>query len=190
MKNKALLAAIALMMACQNPAGPAPRKMDNACSILRQHRSWRGDLQRAERKWGVPVSVQMAIIWKESSFRPYARPRKEPRGSSSLGEPRSSAYGFAQAIDGTWAAYKRDTGQSYRRRTDFGDSTDFIGWYANESLRRSGIRLNDPYNQYLAYHQGHGGYNRGSYRNKSWLKQVARQVANREVEYRRQLANC
>lgn len=178
-------------MACNSdPNGPAPKNQDNACSILQQRPGWLNGLRASERRWGVPVSVQMAIIWKESSFRQHARPRKEAKGSSSQGELRSSAYGFSQALDGTWEWYQEDTGQYRHRRDNFNHAADFVGWYGNQSLRRSGVAKTDAYNLYLTYHQGHGGYNRGTHRNQSWLLQVARQVANRERAYRAQLPYC
>lgn len=173
-----------------DPNGPAPKNQDNACAILKQRPGWDRALRASENKWGVPASVQMAIIWKESSFRQHARPRKEPKGSSSQGELRSSAYGYSQALDGTWEWYQDATGKRRARRDNFNDASDFVGWYANESLRRSGVAKEDAYNLYLTYHQGHTGYNRGSYRDQDWLMQVARQVSVREQIYRAQLPYC
>lgn len=179
-----------ILISCGDPNGPAPKNQDDACAILKQRPGWYDAMVRTERRWGVPVSVQMAIIWKESSFRQRARPRKEAKGSSSPGELRSSAYGYPQALDGTWDWYVEDTGNRRARRDNYEDASDFIGWYANQSLRRSGVALNDPYNLYLTYHQGHGGYNRGSHHSQDWLLQVARQVRVREGIYRAQLPYC
>lgn len=191
MKKLLTTVMLGVLIACNSdPDGPAPKNQDNACSILDQRPGWINGLRASEQKWGVPVSVQMAIIWKESSFRQYARPRKEAKGSSSSGELRSSAYGFSQALDGTWEWYQKDTGQHSRRRDNFNDASDFIGWYSQQSLARSNVAQNDPYNLYLTYHQGHGGYNRGSHLSQSWLLQVARQVRNRESAYRAQLPYC
>jgi hypothetical protein len=44
---------------------------------------------------------------------------------------------------------------------------DFIGWYNRQSYQRSNIALNDSYHLYLAYHEGHGGFNRRSFKGKS-----------------------
>ncbi len=189
-KRLAILALVGVSVSCGDPNGPAPKKQDDACAILKQRPGWYSDMRKAEAKWGVPVSVQMAIIWKESSFRPRARPRKEAKGSSKRGELRSSAYGYPQALDGTWDWYREQTGNRRARRDDYGDASDFVGWYANESLKRSGVSKGDAYNLYLTYHQGHGGYNRGSYKNQDWLLQVARQVRNRAKLYQEQLPYC
>ena len=143
----------------------------------------------AERRWGVPVGVQMAIIWRESSFRAAARPPKR----YVLGVPSghiSTAYGYSQALDGTWDWYQRDTGNRSADRTNFADATDFVGWYMTKSLDTNGIPLNDAYNQYLAYHEGHTGYRRRSYLAKDWLIGVAGQVADQAVMYSVQLPTC
>ncbi|HCD56882.1 MAG TPA: hypothetical protein DEQ90_15770, partial [Halieaceae bacterium] len=58
------------------------------------------------------------------------------------------------------------------------------------SLHRSGIAKNDAYRLYLAYHEGHGGYNRGSYRDKAWLLRVATKVRDRAAQYTVQLNGC
>ena len=50
--------------------------------------------------------------------------------------------------------------------------------------------MNDAYNQYLAYHEGHAGHRRGTYRAKSWLMQTAEKVASQAARYRGQIRNC
>jgi len=44
------------------------------------------------------------------------------------------------------------------------------------SNKSVGISKWDPYNQYLAYHEGQTGWRRGTYNNETWLKETARQV--------------
>ncbi len=90
----------------------------------------------------------------------------------------------------TWKSYKRSAGRYGADRDDFADAIDFIGWYNDQSNRRSGIARNDAYRLYLAYHEGQGGYNRGTYRNKQWLINVARKVQRRASTYRQQLLAC
>ena len=70
----------------------------------------------------------------------------------------SSAFGYAQVIDSTWEWYKDSTNNRYASRTSFRDSTDFVGWYINQSNKKLKLRKNDVYNHYLAYHQGHQGF--------------------------------
>ena len=171
-------------------ADGVPRNQSNLCAIFAEFPQWREAAIASSRKWGAPVEVQMAIIWRESSFRAAVRPPKKyilgiiPNGNI------SSAYGYAQAIDGTWNWYRRDTGNRRADRTDFSDAVDFVGWYMNQSVRQNGIGMHDAYNQYLAYHEGHGGHRSGSYNAKSWLLKAARGVASRAATYRGQLRRC
>ncbi|HHL21405.1 MAG TPA: lytic transglycosylase, partial [Aliiroseovarius sp.] len=145
---------------------------------------------RAERKWGVPVPVQMAIIYQESKFIGNNRtPIQYKLGVIPMGR-QSSAYGYAQVLDATWKEYQRKEGGRRAKRDDIGDATDFMGWYMNETKRALGIALNDARNQYLAYHEGRGGYARGTYRGKSWLLRIAGEVAARADTYERQLQRC
>ena len=58
------------------------------------------------------------------------------------------------------------------------------------SYQRNGIQLSDARNQYLAYHEGHTGYARGSYNRKSWLLGVANKVEARSNAYKVQLDSC
>jgi len=75
----------------------------------------------------------------------------------------STALGFSQALDGTWAQYKRVTGRWTANRTDFSDAVRFIAWYHAESNRKNGIALTDTYRLYIAYYHGHAGYSRGNW---------------------------
>lgn len=184
------LALVLLVAACGGGGSKAPRNLDNACSILNQKKGWLKDMKRAERKWGVPVAVQMATIYQESKFISDARtPLRYTLGVIPMGR-QSSAYGFAQALDGTWKEYKKDQGRRLARRNNFGDATDFMGWYMAASTRRLGIPQSDARNQYLAYHDGRTGYARGSYKRKPWLIRIAGEVSSRANLYQNQLVSC
>ena len=75
-------------------------------------------------------------------------------------------------------------------RDDFDDAVDFVGWYCNTSHRMLGISKWDAYNQYLAYHEGHGGYKRKTYRKKKWLIKTAHRVQGNAKRYSAQLSRC
>ncbi|WP_095588739.1 lytic transglycosylase [Actibacterium ureilyticum] len=168
----------------------APRNLDNACSIVSQRPQYLRAMQRTERRWGVPVHVQMATIYQESKFIGDARtPLRYALGVIPMGR-QSSAFGYAQALDATWDEYRSSTGNRRAKRDDIDDATDFMGWYMNQSRSKNGIPLHDARNQYLAYHEGHAGYARGSYNSKSWLLRVSGEVASRSQTYRSQLAYC
>lgn len=147
-------------------------------------------MRDAERHWGVPVPVQMAIIHAESRFDGDARtPHQYALGVIPMGR-QSSAFGYSQALDGTWDEYRTATRNRGASRDDIRDATDFIGWYASEANARNGVSPTDARNLYLSYHEGHAGYARGSWRNQRWLTQLADRVADRAVMYDTQLRVC
>jgi hypothetical protein len=166
-----------------------PTRQDDICAIFDQRPAWRKAVYASSLKWGAPVPVQMAIIWRESSFRSHVRPPQKVYMGVATAHI-SSAYGFAQAIDGTWEWYRRDTGNMRADRTNWYDATDFVGWYMAKSFASNGIGMHDAFNQYLAYHEGHTGHRKGSYRAKPWLTEVAAKVAGQAARYRGQLRQC
>tara|TARA_R110002096_G_scaffold113077_7_gene246053 strand:+ start:3369 stop:3953 length:585 start_codon:yes stop_codon:yes gene_type:complete len=185
-----LVAASFVLISCSTGGTKAPRNLDNACSIKDQRASWYKDMVRVERRWGVPVPVMMATIYQESKFEGKARTPYQWKANVIPMGRQSSAYGFAQAIDGTWDWYRDETGNRRAKRDRFSDAVDFMGWYMNESNKRVGIAKSDAYNQYLAYHDGQTGFRRGTYRKKAWLMRVAGSVSDRAVMYSAQLASC
>lgn len=188
--SRLLRVGLFLLLAACSGGGGAPRNLDNACSIVREKPNYKSAFERTERRWGVPVHVQMATIYQESKFDSDARtPYRWALGVIPMGR-QSSAFGYSQALDGTWDEYRTQTGNRGARRDNIRDATDFMGWYMNESLQRNGIALSDARNQYLAYHEGQVGYARGSYRRKSWLMRVASDVDTRSRTYARQLSSC
>lgn len=181
---------VLLVASCGGGQSSAPRDLDNACAILKQRPGYLKAFRTTERKWGVPVHVQMATIYQESKFVSDARtPFRYTLGVIPMGR-QSSAFGYSQALDGTWEEYREAAGGFGARRDRISDASDFMGWYMNQSRDRNGISLNDARNQYLAYHEGHTGFARGSYNRKSWLLRVSQEVADRSVLYERQLASC
>lgn len=190
MKKLILATIVVAFVASCGGGSKAPRNLDDACSIVRQQPKILRAMKKTERKWNVPVHVQMAIVYQESKFVYDARtPVKYVLGVLPMGR-QSSAYGYAQALDGTWKEYQRAEGGRGAKRTSIQDATDFMGWYMTKTNEVTGIPLHDARNQYLAYHEGRTGYLRGSYKSKSWLVRVADEVASRSIMYQIQLANC
>jgi hypothetical protein len=184
-----LFAILALLLGCAH-FGKPPEEIDNICQIFRQNRDWYRSAYRSSEKWSVSIPVLMAIVHQESKFKAKAKP---PRTSCLcfLPGPRpSSAYGYAQAVDETWDKYKSATGTWGADRNNFADAIDFIGWYCNLSYSVCGIAQDDAYNLYLAYHEGHNGFRRGTYGKKKWLQRVAWKVQSRAKSYANQLASC
>ncbi|WP_137109144.1 lytic transglycosylase [Rhodobacter sp. SY28-1] len=168
----------------------APRQLDDACAILRERPQYLRAMEQTERRWGIPVHVQMATIYQESKFIGNARtPHTFALGVIPMGR-QSTAYGYSQALNATWEEYQNSAGSRRAQRDDIGDATDFMGWYMDESSRRLGISKEDAGAQYLAYHEGRTGYVNQSYLNKPWLVEVAQKVGSRAEMYREQLAYC
>ena len=76
------------------------------------------------------------------------------------------------------------------RDRNFADAVDFTGWYMNKTSQINGISKSDAYNQYLAYHEGHGGFKKKSFNDKDWLINTAHDVDERSKKYKSQLKEC
>jgi hypothetical protein len=132
----------------------------------------------------------MAIIYQESKFIGNNRtPHRYALGVIPMGR-QSSAFGYSQALDGTWDEYQRTGGKRRARRDDIDDSADFMGWYMMQTTEETGVQISDTRNQYLAYHDGRTGYLRGTWRSKSWLVRIANEVEARALMYDQQLRSC
>ena len=168
----------------------APRNLDNACAILDERPQYRRAFKQAESTYGVPMPALMAMIYQESKFISNNRPPHQyALGIIPIGR-QSSAVGYSQALDGTWAEYLQQKGKRGASRTDIFDATDFMGWYMTLTVRETGVPMHDVRNQYLAYHDGRSGYMRGTWRSKSWLVRIAGEVEQRAVLYDAQLRSC
>jgi len=190
MKKILLLISALVLVSCSDSGQGPPRNLDNACSMKSQRPGWFKVMAKAEHKWGVPTPVYLAAIYQEPKFNPGARtPYRFALGVIPMGR-QSSAYGYSQALDATWGEYKSQEGGFSAKRNNFADAVDFMGWYMDESESRNGISKFDMYNQYLAYHDGHTGYARGTYRRKAWLMRVAGEVEARAIMYQNQLRTC
>lgn len=188
MSNAILLFVCAIILvACSNDP---PGNIDDICEIFREEGGWYEDAKRSYERWGVPIHVQLAIIYQESGFWRYAKTDMQyvlwiiPVGRL------SSAYGYAQAKEETWIWYMQSTKNRGADRNDFDDAVDFVGWYVNKSNEMLEISKWDAYNQYLAYHEGQGGFRRKTYNQKPWLINVAKKVDKLAGSYREQLKTC
>ena len=168
----------------------APRDLENACAIVRERPQYFSAMKSTERKWGIPIHVQMATIHQESKFIGNAQtPHQFALGIIPMGR-QSSAYGYSQALDGTREEYQTEQNRRSARRDRIADATDFMGWYMDQSEKRLGISKADARNQYLAYHEGRTGFARQSFLAKPWLVDVAGRVQRRSEMYALQLAGC
>ena len=177
-----------LITACAS-SGP-PVSTSDVCKIFKEKRSWYKAAKKNEDRWDIPVSVTMAIIKQESSFIAAAKPGRTKLLGFIPWKRESSAKGYAQAIDGTWELYLKDRGSWFKSRNDFDDAVDFIGWYNSKSFKQLKIEKHNARALYLAYHEGRGGYKRGSHRTKPWLLVVADKVQRQSDRYNLQYQKC
>ena len=167
-----------------------PTSPDNICQIFEDKPRWYRAASESAARWGGPVHLPMAIMYQESGFRQKAKPPMQyflgliPTGRA------SDAYGYSQALSGTWAEYQQEVGSRFKGRDNFANAYDFIQWYMHKSYARNGVSKWDAYAQYLNYHEGQGGYSRGTHNSKQWLINVAKRVEKRSKKYSAQLVFC
>lgn len=177
-------------LCCLASCASQPSNITDTCSLFEEENRWYDYARHTREKWGVPIGTQLAFMRQESAFDEQAAPPRTKILWIIPWKRPTSAYGFAQAVDATWEWYQNDTGNTGADRDDFADASDFIGWYINKSTRKLGIPSNDVVSQYLAYHEGHGGFESKSYLNKNGLMATAKKVARFSSKYEQQLAAC
>ena len=185
-RNVARVIAITLVAGC---ASNPPKRQQDLCAVFDQHPSWYDYAHDAEKRWGTPKQILMAFVRQESSYRENAKPPFEWFLFIPLGRP-SSAKGYAQIQDPAWKEYKAERGGLFRSRGDMEDALDFIGWYNDKTHRALGISKWNARDLYLAYHEGRGGYKRGTYRSKPRLLETADRVAATASDYGAQIRRC
>lgn len=167
-----------------------PVSVSNICDLMDREVTWYKAVRASEKKYDAPADVQLAIVYQESRFASDAQPPRDKIFSLIPWTRPTSAYGFAQVVDNTWKWYQRDTGNYGANRDDFEDAINFVAWYMDKSYKLSGIAKSDAYNQYLAYHEGHGGFNKKSHQSKAFLIKAAKKVSANAKRYKQQLAQC
>lgn len=163
---------------CSSTESMSTKTPENACQILMKNKDWYHASRLTYEKWGVPISVQLSVIKHESTF----------NGDASA--TTSSAYGYAQALTGTFNEYKSETSNPKARRGSYADSVDFIGWYFSKSSKSLKHSAYDAETFYLAYHDGIGGYRNKTHLEKPWLVKKAKRVQSVANQYRIQINKC
>lgn len=162
-----------------------PRNIENICSIFAEKGQWIDAARISHEKWNLPVEIMMAIIRHESSFIATARPRDKN------GKLLSSAYGYAQAIDGTWNQYLRETNRQNDKRTDFADAIYFVGWYSNKAMdTHPELSPYDVIGLYVLYHDGWSSLQQAKAPPSPELLKIAARVYKTTLTYHQQLKEC
>ena len=165
-----------------------PQNTSDSCKIFDERYLWYKHSKKVEQKWGTPIHIQLAIIKMESDFDWLAKPPRQKLFKVIPFKRPSSSFGYSQAVKGTWKQYKNETGNKLATRTRFKDSVDFIGWYTNKTKSILKIPLDDSFRQYLAYHEGWGGYK--NYKKNQKVILLAKKVENNSNRYKKQLNEC
>ena len=173
-----------LIFACSS----IPKNTADGCSIFYEKYFWYKHTKKTEKKWGVPIYIQLAIIKTESDFNWLAKPKRLKLFKVIPYKRPSSSFGYSQAVKGTFKQYKNETGNKLARRTRFKDSVDFIGWYMNKTEKILKIPKTDVYRQYIAYHEGWGNYK--NYKNNKKVIILAKRVTAQAEKYRKQIKQC
>ena len=173
-----------LISACSS----IPKNTADGCSIFYEKYFWYKHTKKTEKKWGVPIYIQLAIIKTESNFNWLAKPKRLKLFKVIPYKRPSSSFGYSQAVKGTFKQYKNETGNKLARRTRFKDSVDFIGWYMNKTEKILKIPKTDVYRQYIAYHEGWGNYK--NYKNNKKVIILAKRVTAQAEKYRKQIKQC
>jgi hypothetical protein len=180
---------LAMVIALASCASVPPKRQDNLCTIFGQYPEWYDAAKESQARWGTPPHILMAFVKQESAFRHDAKPPWDWFLLIPLGR-KSSAEGYAQAKDEAWEEYEDETGGFFNSRSNMEDALDFIGWYNYKSSKDLGISKWDPKRLYLAYHEGRGGYARGSYKSKPEVVRIANRVDWQARQYGAQLRQC
>ena len=188
--KKLIVLSILVLVALSGCLSTPAREVTNICNLLDEKVSWYRAAKNSEEKWKVPMHLQLAIIHQESRFASKAKPPRNKIFGIIPGARPTSSFGYTQAKKATWDWYQLKTGNMKAKRDNFEDAIDFVGWYGNQSSLRSKISKTDAYRQYLAYHEGHGGYNKKSYEKKTWLLEIAKKVEAKSNSYKSQLSQC
>ena len=184
LKNKILFIILFLITGCSS----IPSNTLNSCSIFNENYLWYKHAKKAEKKWGTPVYLQLAIIKMESNFNWLAKPPRQKLFKIVPYKRPSSSFGYSQAVKGTWKQYKTETGNKLATRTRFKDSVDFIGWYTTKTEKILKVPKIDAFKQYIAYHEGWGNYK--NYKNNKKVINLAKRVEKQSNIYKKQLSDC
>ena len=183
-RNKLLLIIFIFISACSS----IPKNTSDSCSIFSERYFWYKHAKKTQKKWGTPISLQLAIIKMESDFDWLAKPPRHKLFKVIPYKRKSSSLGYSQAIKGTWEQYKRETNNHLATRVRFKDSVDFIGWYTNKTEKILKISKKDSFRQYIAYHEGWGNYK--NYKKNAKVISLAKKVEKQTNKYRKQLIDC
>lgn len=192
---KRFLLTAAFLLTCMTgtastePFDPVNETSDTlACEIFRERKDWFGAAEQTERRWGLPVSHQLAFLTEDwdlehgkvpTKWRPdWTRPDRPPPGINP---------GFFAP---TWEQYKSQADRASASPNNIDDTFDFMGWYFATLAPKENISPYDPVAQYILWRHGPDLYRSGEWRRNLWLNGQANRFADRARLYMSDLENC
>ena len=102
--NRAITGTVLVVMCILSGCIERPLKsLDDICQIFSDRPQWQAAIKRSIERWGVPPEITVSIVYQESSFKSDARPPRRKLLWIIPWKRQSTAFGYAQAIDATWA---------------------------------------------------------------------------------------
>ena len=184
LKINSLFIVLFFISACSS----IPSNTSNSCSIFGERYLWYKHAKKSEEKWGTPIYLQLAIIKMESDFDWLAKPPRQKLFKVIPYKRPSSSFGYSQAVNGTWEQYKKETGNKLAVELDLKIVLILlVGTRINQNTILK-ISKNDAFKQYVAYHEGWGGFK--NYKNNKKIINLAKKVEKQSNIYKKQLSKC
>ena len=118
--------------------GSKPVKQEqDICKILDDKKVWIAPALQAESKYGTPLYVTLALL--ETPLTDLKKKHVKPRSTD-------------------WDDYRIRSERWDATPYNPSDAVDFIGWFAQESIKRNKIAVDDVSAHYLNMRLGHGEY--------------------------------
>jgi hypothetical protein len=185
----AFSAACLLLASCTTTP---PRNVDDACAIFAEYGDWFADAKAASQRWG----CRSRYCWRSSiRNRPFA-PTPEPPRTWYLGfipGPRpSSAYGYSQALDGTWDRYTAATGNVMAPIATSSPMPwiSSAGTSTKPPCATASPNVATPITNIWLITKARAALPRALTGKKPWLMERARKVSRQAARYGSQLARC
>ena len=109
--TKVTVVLLMFMLGLTGCVSKPPKNTDNICDIFREKGGWYKAAKRSQDKWGVRISINMAIMHQESRFKSRAKPPRKKILGFIPGPRPSSSYGYSQAKTATWDWYQDSAGE-------------------------------------------------------------------------------
>jgi hypothetical protein len=166
---------------------------DDICKVVSGHYGWKSSLRQVQQEYTISPGLVLSVIFHESSFKANARPPAK-KVIGFIPWQSATAFGYAQIKNETWEWYKSHNPGYFQSRTQFSDSTKFVGWYYQVFLARL---KKEAYSKavsdadfYISYHEGIGGFLHQNWQQKDWLVKKAKRVDQLAQHYNQQLKHC